>query len=132
MKKILLIMIIAFGLSACKKSQVAAPSASALTGKWELRETMGGFKDSTYAAGNGTIYQFNGDNTFKHFTNGIQDDQGTYQYKKGVLPYSGYNYDALILNNDTPGEIVTLESDMLIIGTDVADGLQMNFQKILY
>jgi hypothetical protein len=128
MKKIILMMMVAAGLAACKNGQQVAPS-SVLTGKWELRETLGGFKDSSYAAGNGTIYQFNSNNTFKHFTNGTQDDQGTYAYKKDGVTFSGYKYDALILNN-APGQIVDLNGDKLSIGTAIADGPQSNFQKI--
>ena len=128
MKKIFLLMIVVSGLAACKKSQQVAPP-SALTGKWELRNVLGGFKDSSYAAGNGTIYQFSSNNTFKHFTNGTQDDQGTYEYKKDGVTFSGYKYDALILNN-TPGQLVTLNGNKLSIGTAVADGPQLDFEKI--
>jgi hypothetical protein len=127
MKKILLLIVITSGLAACKKGQVEQPSG--LTGKWELRETLGGFKDSTYAAGNGTILQFNSNNTYKHFTKGIQDDQGTYQYKKAGITFSGYKYDELILNY-TYGQPVTLNGNKLSIGTAVADGPQSNFIKV--
>ena len=128
-KSILLIIIAVCGLAvACKKNHVAP----GIVGKWELRRSFGGFSyaDSTYAAGNGNIYLFNRDNTFKHFTKGVQDDQGTYQYKKGALPYSGYNYDALILNNNTPGELTTVNGTKLTLGTSVADGIQLDFEKI--
>jgi hypothetical protein len=129
MKRTLMIVVLVTGLAACKKSQVAPPPPSAIIGKWELRETMGGFKDSIYAAGNGTILQFNSSNTYKHFTNGIQDDQGTYQYKKDGITFSGYKYDALILNY-TYSQPVTLNRNKLSIGTTVADGPQSYFVKI--
>jgi len=119
-------MIIALGSVACKKNQVAPAS---ITGKWELREALGGFKDSVYAAGNGTIYQFNSNNTYKHFTQGILDDQGTYQYKKDGITFSGTQYDELILNY-TAGQPATLNGNRLSIGTAVADGPQSNFVKI--
>jgi len=126
MKKILL-PIVVLALAACKKNQ-QAPAVS-LTGKWELRETLGGFKDSTYAAGNGTIIQFNSNYTYQHFTKGIQDDQGTYQYKKNGITFSGAKYDELILNY-TYGQPVTLNGNKLSIGTSVADGPQSDFVKI--
>jgi hypothetical protein len=127
MKKIIWILLAAASLVACKKNQVTTPSV--ITGRWELRAMSGGFKDTLSAAGNGMIYQFNSDYTFKHFTKGVQDGQGTYQYKKGAYPFSGYNYDALILNNE-PGELATINGNKLSIGTSVADGPEWDFQKI--
>jgi hypothetical protein len=133
MKKTLILMLAVFALAACKKNNGGqAPGGSLnskLIGRWELRETMGGFKDSTYAAGNGTIIQFKSNNTYSHFTKGVQDDQGTYQYKKNGITFSGTQYDELILNY-TYGQPATLNGNKLSIGTSVADGPQSDFVRI--
>ena len=51
-------------ISSCEKGGTVAPG---FFGKYELRRQYGGlyYRDSTYKAGNGTVYQFNSDSTYK-------------------------------------------------------------------
>ena len=125
----LLIIFAACCLAACKKSGDVVPN---LSGKWELRSYRGGYQgtDSTLAAGNGTIYQFNNDHTYKFFYKGTLNAQGTYQYKKNGYTGGGTTtYDELIFDN-TGGVMVVLNGNKLIIGNTWSDGLAYDYQKI--
>jgi hypothetical protein len=125
----LLIIVAACCLVACRKSENIAPN---LNGKWELRSYRGGYQgvDSTLAAGNGTIYQFNNDHTYNFFYKGALNAQGTYQYKKNGYTDGGTTtYDEIVFDN-TGGVMVVLNGNNLTIGNTWADGLAYNYQKI--
>ena len=132
MKKIItwgLTLIIAGCLGACSKSTNIAPG---LFGKWELRRMYGGFayKDSTYAAGNGTIYLFDSDNTYKHYTKNQLDGRGTFSIKKNGYQLGQDYFDELLLDNNTTGDPITVTNNKMTIGTTVTDGIAADYQKI--
>jgi hypothetical protein len=127
MKKLLLILMIAIGLLACKKSGVTV--SASIFGKWELHRRYGGNilpADTTYKAGNGNIYQFNSDSTYKVYTNGSLTAQGVYHVRHDNAYNMGQtNYDVLYFNNDTSftyfirvsGSLLTLQPMIPDIGT---------------
>jgi hypothetical protein len=126
----LLIIVSAWCLVACKKSSNISPG---LFGKWELRSYHGGYPgvDSTFAAGNGTFYQFNSDSTYKYFIKGKLSSQGTYHYKKNGYKDSGMaSYDELLFNNFANGEMVVLNGTELTMGNTWSDGLAYDYQKV--
>ena len=129
MKKVLLLVIVCC-LMACGKGSVVAPG---VFGKWELRRSYGGFgyRDSVYKAGNGTIYQFKSDSTYKHFTKNKLDAQGNFHIKK----YNNPNENSISLymiffDNDTYGDAFSMKGDTITIGTTVTDGIASDYQKI--
>ena len=93
----------------------------------------GGFayRDSVYKPGNGTLYQFNSDSTYKHYVKGQLNSQGVFHIKKNGIRWSdNVAYDALLLDNDTYGDIITFKDSTLTIGTTVTDGIAKDYVKI--
>ena len=134
MKILLSILVAICCLTACKKGESLSPG---IFGKWELRRVYGGFgyRDSTYKAGNGTIYQFNSDSTYKYFINGKLSTQGVFHYKKHSIQIGDTFFDALILGDDTSGNItydnlVSLKGATMTLGTTITDGIASDYQKI--
>jgi len=83
MRAILLLFLVAVCALACKKSEPVKPG---LFGKWEIHRRYGsllGF-DSIYKAGNGNIYQFNSDSTYKYYVK--------YKLASQDLSYNGIRY----------------------------------------
>jgi hypothetical protein len=136
MKRIILIILVSLSFAACKKSNVS-PSA-AIVGEWELRNVSGGdflgngpaYVPPVYKPGNGNIYDFTSSNTYKHFTNGKQDEQGTYQVKILGTEPDGTKDSALYLDNDTGGQALNITGSQLSLGSSAADGLVLTYQKI--
>jgi hypothetical protein len=129
MKTFLLVIVAAcFCMLSCKKSSPVTPG---LFGKWELRSMMGGIAgfDSTYVAGNGTIYQFNSDSTYKHFIKHKLNDQGIFHIKS-FFPPSSRAFEEIIFDNNTTGELFNYSGTQITIGEDVDDGIAMGYQKI--
>ncbi len=129
MRTLLLMIMIAFCISACEKGG-EQPTAD-IYGKWELHRQYGGLlgKDSIYAAGNGNIYQFNSGNTYKHFTNGTADAQGVFVIKKyGTQPDQPVNH--ILFDNHTDGDPINIDGNKLSIGTTVTDGQISEYQRI--
>jgi hypothetical protein len=131
MKRLVLMMLVAGSLVACKKNGVTL--SANITGKWELHRRYGGFiipPDTTYQAGNGNILQFNSDGTYKRYANGSVASQGTYR----VVPNgyrSGSNvYDELIFDNDTSGSIVSINGSILTISSLIPDVGSSDYEKI--
>jgi len=102
-------------IAGCSKSDVK-PSAS-LTGTWELRHYSGTIAgvNTDLPKGNGTLIQFAGDSTFKHFTALKQDNQGTYRIVKDGITYANKKYDAIYFNGGADAASFTIHSDSLII-----------------
>ena len=130
MRAAILIIIAACCCLSCKKSSPISPG---LFGKWELRRMYGGFLgiDSAYKPGNGTIYQFNSDSTYKYFVKGKLNSQGIYHYRKNGYAAGGNTfYDALVLDNVSYGEMAVLSGTKLTIGNNWADGIAVEYAKI--
>jgi hypothetical protein len=127
MKTFTLIIVAACCMLACKKSGNISPG---LFGKWELRSMVGGFAgfDSTYKAGNGRIYQFNSDSTYEQFNKSKLIAQGTFHIKT-YYPPSG-PYEAILFNNNTTGDLFSMQGTQLTIGQDYDDGIAMSYAKI--
>jgi hypothetical protein len=116
-------------MSACKKGSSISPN---LFGKWELRHSYGGFggMDSVYKAGNGNIYQFNSDNTYKRFASKQLVSSGSFHikhYNPGEITLSEYE---IFFDNNTYGDAFNMKGTTITIGTTVADGLASDYQKI--
>ena len=131
MKTIFYILAAVALCSSCIKKQVSSPAA--FFGKYELHRSYGGlyYRDSTYKPGNGTIYQFNSDSTYKHFINGKQDTMGVYHIKLNTDATSAAYIPKLIFFDNTRyGEAFASKTNGITIGTSVDDGIAVDYQKI--
>jgi hypothetical protein len=130
MRCVLLFIAVAFCMMGCEKGTSVSPN---LFGKWELRRAYGGFsyRDSIYKAGNGTVYQFNSDSTYKHFTKSQLDGQGVFHIKRYTNPAENTisNYQ-IFFDNTTYGTPFSMKGTMITIGTTVTDQIASDYQKI--
>jgi hypothetical protein len=115
--KIFSIIFIAFILiNSCTKSNV---ENFPITGSWELRESIGGFAgDVKYNPGNGNIFQFNSDMTFKILDSATTIVTGKYQ----IIKLFGNDKNLLHLKYDSATysdvtDSVKIENDKLIFST---------------
>ena len=115
-------------LAGCKKT---ATPPGGIIGKWELRKSYGGFAyhDSTFLAGNGTIYQFNPDSTYRFYVKNKLTKQGSFHTRTDHQDVSGTTHQ--ILFSDGTGQPFDLQGSRLTLGTTVTDGIAMDYQKIL-
>lgn len=127
MRLALSIFIIAFCICSCKKS---APVSPGLFGKWELRNVSGGisYLDSSYKPGNGNIFQINSDSTYQHFSKNKLDQQGFFHINKIIFP-SGNPVEEVIFENYLKEQIIVTGTQMTL-GTNAADGIVQDYQKI--
>src|SRR4051812_25934835 len=98
-----------------------------------IRRLYGGlyWRDTTYGLGNGTLYQFNSDSTFKYFVKGKLIDSGVFHiYKKAATLGGSERFDMILFNNDTYGEVFILAGTKFTIGTTVTDGIARDYSKI--
>jgi hypothetical protein len=128
MKKLLLITIATLALAACKKGTAPTPSPN-IIGKWELHERIGGNitpADSTYKPGNGNVYQFNSDSTYKQYVNGSLSSQGTFHVRnQNPNNANQTNYKVLYFDSDVNfsylfgvnQNVLTLQPQIPDIGT---------------
>lgn len=126
MKKYLLFLIIV-SACACKKT-VVSPG---LFGKWELRRVSGGdfaYQDSVFKPGNGNIYQFNNDSTYKVYTNHTLTLQGTFHIRKNTNSTIA-TIDILILDNTAESYPIGIDGTSMTLVT-MGGWLQDNYQKI--
>jgi hypothetical protein len=127
MKSILFIFIGACFFLACKKSATITPVP---VGKWELRHQLGGWGyDSTYVAGNGNIYEFRSNSTFKKYDKGTLLDQGTFRIQTNNNP-SANSVNIILFNSDVSGQPFSMSGITMTIGTSIADGITSEYQKI--
>ena len=129
MKRLLFVACLVIIAIGCKKeSQVTTHinnhiANTALFAKWELRRTSGGMQPSVYyAPGNGDMVQFNADSTYSFYIGGTISKQGTFHIAQQSYP-SG-KFDFIYYDQSAFGDILTLKSDSLNIGTSAADGLE--------
>ena len=130
MKTFLLIIVAACFMLACKKNDQVSPG---FFGKYELRMILAGYggHDSTFAAGNGRIYQFNSDSTYKHFTSNKVDRQGIFHIKIYNNPSVNPIATKLIFfDNNDYGQPLYLTGTKLSIGTTAVDEPEEDYQKI--
>lgn len=139
MKRILLILAIVTATIAtsCKKDSkttinTAPVTTSSINGTWELRSTSGGLVASnTYQPGNGTMYVFAANNSYTYLVSSKVSKSGTYQFKKLGTNTDNSIYGDIFFNGDTNGEAITLDSNILILGSPDADGLASGYAKII-
>jgi len=119
-------MLVACSFAACKKSGITP----GLFGKWELRRSHGGFaySDSTYKAGNGNIFQFSSDSTYKQFSNNALTAQGKFHIVK--LVYGGSTSAGIVFDDSGNPEQFTFGGTTFALGTTFADGMVSDYQKI--
>jgi len=119
-------IILVFIFSACKKTELVP----GLIGRWELRYQSGGWGyDSTYVAGNGNIYQFNRDSTYKRYDKGALAAAGRFHIRH-ENSYQMQSVNSIFFDNDVTGDPISVQGTKLIMGTSVADGITSNYQKI--
>ena len=127
MRKLLILApVIILFITACKKTEVVP----GLIGKWELRHESGGWgHDSTLVAGNGNIYEFNRDSTYKRYHDGALAASCKFHIRKGN-GYQMQSVNSILFDNDPYGEPVVISGVKLSIGTSVADGITYEYIKI--
>jgi hypothetical protein len=127
MRKYLIIMLTLVVFASCKKD---AGTASAPTrwmiGRWELRSMSGGFEGTILPSGNGNIYQFYGNNTYKKYTASQLTAQGSFR----VASLSEQDFYMIYFDKDSTGTQLSYQNGMLTLGTSVADGPSWTYQKI--
>ena len=126
MKRLLIVLLACstYCISACKKGDGLSTT---VFGKWELRRTYGGgfvLYDSVYNPGNGTVYQFNRDSTYKHFTKNKLDAQGNFHLRKVSSPTANVIY----FDNNQYGDAFSLRRDTMTIGTTATDGVASDYK----
>jgi hypothetical protein len=127
MKRVLLIIIVACVISACKKTGVSP----GLFGKWELREASGGdfaYQDSVYKPGSGNIYQFNTDSTYAVYLNHNLSAHGVFHIRESTNP-STNSVNILLLDSNTEGFPITISGTTLKLVTG-GGWYQDRYQKI--
>ena len=132
MRTYLLLTLIVVGALACKKTEPVRPG---LFGKWEIHRRYGsllGF-DSTYKAGNGTIYQFNSDSTYKYYIKNKLASTGAFHIRAlnvpdvlGIAPSFKIYFDS----DTTYGEPFSYSGTAMTIGTAANDGIASDYVKI--
>jgi hypothetical protein len=124
MKRFLIIVFAACGLAACKKEGVTQPVN--IIGKWELARRYGGNilpQDTMYKAGNGNIWQFNSDSSYKEYTNGALTASGTFHMRNNELYFNNnaYNIQPFSYMTSISGNMLTFKPLMPDIATTVYD-----------
>ena len=129
MKKYLLtIAVFLLVMQGCKKED----TIPAFFGKWELTSSVMGFsgKSTSYAAGNGNIIQFDGNN-YTIFRDGIVAKQGTYKIVDAEQMFNKEMGKQIVFDNNPDGrEFITLKNKKLTIYHDVSDGGSATYIKI--
>jgi hypothetical protein len=126
MKRYFFLVAVVIAVSACKKSGITP----GLIGKWELRHASGGWgHDSTYVAGNGNIYQFNADSTYKLYDNGALSSSGRFHIRKGNN-FQVPSLNTIYFDNSAYGDVIEVNGAKLTIGTTIADGVAYEYVKI--
>lgn len=117
-------------LAGCKKT---ATPPDGIIGKWELRKSYGGFAyhDSTFLAGNGTIYQFNPDSSYRFYIKNKLTKQGTFHTRTVHQDVSGISGHQILFSDGT-GQPFDLQGSRLTLGTTITDGIAMDYQKNLW
>lgn len=135
MKKLLFTACLAMITAGCKKESQTTHVNSragnkALFAKWELRRTSGGLQpDVLYLPGNGNGIQFNADSTYAFYTGGTVSKQGTFHIAENSFAMTPEKFEFIYYDHSNSGDIITLKSDTLIIGTSAADGIESLYIK---
>lgn len=128
MKRVLLLVIVICAFAACKKTAVINPG---LFGKWEIRRSSGGdfaYQDSVYKPGNGNIYQFSTDSTYKRYINHNLSSQGKFHIIKNTNPAAD-SVDILLFDGNTEGFPITISGTSMTLITG-AGWFEDKYQKI--
>ena len=127
MKPVLLLLLAACLFTACKKTAVSP----GLFGKWEIRRASGGdfaYQDSVYKPGNGNIYQFSSDSTYKAYINHNLSSQGKFHIRKNTNP-AGNGVDILLFDSNADGFPITISDTTMVLIT-AGGWFQDKYQKI--
>jgi len=125
--QLLMILSVAACLYACKKDRL---TASAITGKWELRFAFNGSVSKYYSPGNGNTYTFNIDGTFVQNDSTKVVNQGTYAIKNNAVQINDISYNELLLNGATSGPVVQVQDTTLSLGLEYNNGSGGVYTKI--
>ena len=121
MKNLLIAAIICLIVFACSKTNSSNPiTVSNLSGKWELREVIGGLAgDIKYNSGNGNITQFNSDYTFKIINlstaNGLTGKFEIIKINSSTTSLLHLKFDSTSYNDAT--DSLKIENNLLILTT---------------
>jgi hypothetical protein len=126
MRKYLYILAIVAALASCKKG--AGTSNLWILGRWELYSMSGGFRDTIFARGNGNVYQFYGNNTYKKYTASQLSAQGSIR----IANLSEENFFVIYFDKDTTGVQLAYQNGMITLGSSAADGPAWTYQRISY
>ena len=126
MKKVFLLIFVAATLFACKKERIVSKG---YIGTFELRARYGGLAgiNEKYDPGNGNIFQFNTDSTFKSYTDRKLTNQGTFSIRKDSRTTNNriyFSYDPQY------GHDIALNKDTLTLGTAVTDNIATVYVRI--
>ena len=127
MKQFLLIVAVVAGLVSCKKNTGNTPD-SWILGRWELYGMSGGFRDTIFARGNGNIYQFYSNNTYKKYTASQLSAQGSFR----IANLNEENFFMIYFDKDTTGVQLAYQNGMITLGSSAADGPAWTYQRISY
>lgn len=98
--------------------------------KWELRIERGGLQpDRNFATGNGNIVQFNADSTYAFYIDGAVIKQVTFHITTKIYAQGPEKLDLIYYDNNTNGEVIDVQNDMLTLGTSIADGPSYVYAK---
>lgn len=125
MKRYVLLVLAVGMILSCKKNSVSPVN---IIGKWELTRRYGGNifpSDTTYAAGNGNILQFNSDGSYKQYTNGSLTVGGTFHVSGNQLYFDNNTY-----NDQTFYDVASISGDMLTIKPVMPDIATTVYDKI--
>ena len=132
MKVFLSALFITLCFFGCAKHNITPPS---IVGMWELRNIINGSanSDSTYAAGNGNVYQFNSNNTYAKFKDDtVLITKGTYNINANATTVDHVSYNTITFdgNNATTQVIQVANGNTLTLGLIVNGGTAYLYAKV--
>jgi hypothetical protein len=88
----------------------------------------GGFSYTTFPRGNGNIYQFYSNNTYKKYTASQLTAQGSFR----IVNLSEKNFFTIYFDNSTTGEDLAYQNGFMTLGSSASDGPSWSYQRIPY
>lgn len=132
MKVFLPVLMVTLCFFGCGKNNITPPS---IAGLWELRNIINGSSssDSTYAAGNGNVYQFNSNNTYSKFKDDtVLITKGTYTINPGATTINHVIYNTITFdgNKATSQVVQVANGNTLTLGLTVNGGTMYLYAKV--
>ncbi len=120
---------------ACGKNNTTGQQA--IVGKWELRQSDGGFAGTIkYPAGNGNWFTFDDKKVFQTFYGGMVTSSGTYEIKKAAVPGDWLLLFHYVINNQpaTETDSVRFKGSTLIFlpAASCCDIPTTSYERVLF